>query len=134
MSKLDYEKDHRKRKSKVRVVKKPGAITDFAGEDQQDKLVAVVPALSKYKPGQWNEERFTKVKNFLKQKNNGSFAKLSDDKKREFLRDFCLVHAEIKLSVVDEYKKSAEFREAERFFQSYLHLIDPVLRRKYLLI
>lgn len=132
MSKIDFEKLRRQLKAKAKVASKPGAVTDFAGDDEQDNLLCLVPAKGTvYKPGRWWEERFKALLSALRLIESGVYMRASHIERKNFVRDFAAIHIPLKSSVLEGYKLTPEFRKAERFIESNRHLLDADFCRKF---
>lgn len=126
MSKLDYEKDRRKQKSKVRAVKKTGAETDFAGEDGQDELVSIQAKNTKLSLPKDLAPKFKVITRSLSDINNQVYSGLNEGDKIKFLRELFEAHNDLYFfgNCQYGYDDTDEFRVARRFLESVMHLID----------
>lgn len=126
MSKLDYEKDHRKRKSKVRVVKKAGTANDYAGEDAQDEEVGTFSPSGKPKLLKKYSAKFKIICQSIEIVYSGAYLRFSDKERKEFLKIYYAAHNDIYFpdTETDDYYLTPEYRKTVRFFESVKHLID----------
>ena len=130
MTKLDYEKIQRTAKSRRKVVTKAGALTDFAGEDQQDSLIALQGTKSKMRFPPHLIHKYELVCKCIKEINSGHYSKLSGAERAKFLTEYYAAHSDLIFFGNSEYgyENTNEFRISARFLESVRHLIDE---RKY---